>query len=62
MHHLPDGHGLARTLKLLIAVVFVLAFLGPAAIRVVCALIPAALIVAVVAAALRALWFYTGRW
>lgn len=51
-----------HTLRTVILGVLVLATVGPAVIEVVNALVPLVLVVGVVAAALRALWFYTGRW
>jgi hypothetical protein len=61
-HGDSEGNGMNHTLRTVILGVLVLATVGPAVIDVVNALVPLVLVVGVVAAALRMLWFYTGRW
>lgn len=54
--------GLGHRLKPVVWGLVALAVVGPALVHVISALIPAIVIVGVVVAGLRALWFYTGRW
>jgi hypothetical protein len=57
-----DPSGIGHRLKSVIWGLVALALVGPALAQLISSLIPAIVVIAVVAAGLRALWFYTGRW
>jgi hypothetical protein len=63
MHgHDSGGPGPQHILRTTLVVVVVAAVFGPALSRLAEALVPVVLVVGLVVAVLRVLWFYTNRW
>ena len=62
VHGNEPGHGIAGTLRAAVVIVIAAALFGPALARLADALVPVVLVVGLVVAVLRVLWFYTGRW
>lgn len=62
MHNGHGGPGLVQLLKSIVICVAVLIILAPAITQIVSSLLPAVIIIALIVAGLRLLWFYTDRW